>query len=277
MEDTLFDRFRCPEEYRIHLDAAKAQAALGWDRDGAALEARLTPVAEELGIPVHALFAMMVLCRAPELKQTYSKYPNADVLYRGFEADVAGKLQERRNRIGEWGFGPGLASWYWRFFNEIIFGLGRLQFETYPWDLADLPPYVKKGDMILKLHIPTGGHLTPEAAMDSLRQAYRFYGCTGLMLVQLKSWLIYPPHAALFPEGSNLQKFAGMFHVMEQHTRGTRNLWRIFGISFRGFDGDWSKVPRDTRLRRAFADWLQAGNEMGTGFGYLLFDGEKVL
>lgn len=261
MENTLFDRFNCPAEVRAILSELPQTAEA------------LPELAEKTGVPLPSVQAAWVIGQMPGLKRLYEeKYENADVLWAGLLADFDSKLRECRGKTGLWGILP--LNWYERFFNEITFALGRLQFEKHLWDLPDVPPHVREGDPIAKCHIPSSGPMTPESVLDSLRQAYRFFGCTGNMVVQCKSWLLYPEHVALFPEGSNLRYFGELWRIVGSRKIGGRDLWRIFG---KPFTGDWATMPRETTLQRIFADWLAAGNEMGTGFGYLLFDGEKIV
>ena len=50
---------------------------------------------------------------------------------------------------------------------------------------------------------------------------------------------------------------------------------RIFFKNFKS--SELASLPEDTSLRRNMKRFLQAGNKMGTAFGFLLFDGEKVV
>ena len=212
-----------------------------------------------------------ILRRAPELESVYAGRGWDDGLFAGFLRDLESKLREYHAVHGVWG--TDAESWYRRFFDFRIFALGRLEFEPSHWDLADQPPHVRSGDPILKCHIPSTGPCPRDAALDSFRRAYDFFGQKRDTVVQCKSWLLYPPHYPLFPEGGNLRAFQDLFQIAEAHERGERDLWRIFG-------GDWHdpvRRPRDTALRRSFARWLEEGHVMGTGFGYLVLrDGAPV-
>ena len=55
---------------------------------------------------------------------------------------------------------------------------------------------------------------------------------------------------------------------------GFPNGWRVFG---KYSDLPYDQLPRDTSLRRAYADWLIDGNPGGDAFGVFVFDGEKIL
>ena len=60
--------------------------------------------------------------------------------------------------------------------------------------------------------------------------------------------------------------------ILEKHD--FHDAWRIFGYES---DLPFDQLPRDTTLRKAYADWLSAGNKGGSGFGLIAFDGDKIL
>lgn len=215
--------------------------------------------------------AISVLERLLEAEALYRKNGWSEEMFEGLLTDVRCKLFEGKNERGVWG--TAALNWHDRFLAGKIVMLGRLQFEPGAWNLGDVPPYGKDGDFAVKCHIPSAGPLRPEDVLDSFRRAYEFFGREELR-VTCKSWLLYPPHVALFPEGSNLKKFAALFRITEQHTRGQRDIPILFGSAD---PNDLAHLPEKTSLQRAFAAWLRAGNEMGTGFGFLVVrDGKPV-
>ena len=130
---------------------------------------------------------------------------------------------------------------------------------------------------MLNCHIPSSGPLTPEAVLDSLKRAYSFYADVqkeGILPVVCHSWLLYPPHYELF--GKNTKAFYDLFTVLRQDVSAENgDFWRVFN---RPFSEDiLTDLPEDTSLRRGFKQFLLAGNKMGSGYGVLLFDGERVL
>ena len=52
------------------------------------------------------------------------------------------------------------------------------------------------------------------------------------------------------------------------------NAWRIFGSHAAKDPTEW---PRDTTLRRLYAERVCAGKPVGGGYGVILFDGERIL
>ena len=72
-----------------------------------------------------------------------------------------------------------------------------------------------------------------------------------------------------------IRKFVSDFELIYSHeTEEFDDIWRVFG-RYAGLP--YNELPRDTALRRAYAEWLCAGNKSGVGLGVFAFDGEKIL
>ena len=77
------------------------------------------------------------------------------------------------------------------------------------------------------------------------------------------------------PQTSNILDFMRDFDIIEpRYSEQPYASWRIFG---RYFEEPFDRLPRDTSLRKAYADWLAAGHNTGSGRGLILFDGEKIV
>lgn len=49
----------------------------------------------------------------------------------------------------------------------------------------------------------------------------------------------------------------------------SHDLWRIFGADA---DLPYDQLPKDTSLKKAYAEYLTAGNQVGEGFGVFVWD-----
>lgn len=198
-------------------------------------------------------------------------------LYWDSMVDLRCKLHECHDIFGVWG--TFVTPWFKGFFTGDRFALGRMQFEKIPYEYDDYKGIVKKGQDVLNCHVPSSGPMTGELLLDSLKRAYNFFPEVrrdGLMPVVAHSWLVYPPHYALFPEKSNLRKFYNMFDIiLSWEDEHNSDFQRIFNCVYKPEILD--KVPADNTLRRNFLEYVKAGNKMGHGFGILLFDGEKIV
>ena len=136
-------------------------------------------------------------------------------------------------------------------------------------------PYLIGGASIDAYGIP----LTDEVRLASYKAAYPHFVHLfedGIVIFGCSSWLLYPRHREFLPAGMNLLKFMGDFEMVsgKETPDDFHDRWRVFG---RYTDLPDDQLPKDTTMRRAYAEWLQAGNPTGRGFGIIAFDGEKIL
>ncbi|MCQ2424464.1 MAG: acyltransferase domain-containing protein [Clostridia bacterium] len=184
-----------------------------------------------------------------------------------------------RRSFGRWGI-PKQFWWVAGLLRGEVIRLGRLEFEQishYPFD----EPYdragvhLEKNTIVHHIHIPEDGPIRAADRLDSYRQAADFLGIALPAVFVCHSWLLYPPLAEMLPEGSNVVSFYREFDIVEvERQENHSDLWRVFG---RRDSYDPGTLPRDTAMQRAYADYLARGGMMGSGFGVLLFDGEKVI
>lgn len=164
-----------------------------------------------------------------------------------------------------------------------IFGLGRFEYELWEHDeedyIAPCGKALRHGDPEINFHIPSSGvPITDEARLDSYKRAYEFYKdklVGGVAFFRCNSWLLYPGHREFLPENSNILRFMDDFDIVSYKVwPELGDLWRIFG---RYADRAPKELPTDTALRRAYAERIRSGGTLGKGFGYIVFDGEKIL
>ena len=191
--------------------------------------------------------------------------------------DLNCKLYECRERYQIWG--TFVARWYHSFWAKKIVKLGRLEYEQTVFS-ADI--YQKgairlsKGDPVCTIHIPSEGPLRKDDVMDSLKQAYRFFGYRDHVPAPFvcHSWLLYKPNESIFPAGSNLLKFYEMFDIIESHEdEQFADCWRVFGTTL---GPDARTLKQTSTLQKNIVNWLLSGRHMGVGYGVLLFDGQQL-
>ena len=264
------DYFILKEQELLRMERAAqriAEAVSALCTDGAEFLPLLASLSEDSGVPRYASDMLVLLYAAEKMAERYKETGIPDEIYLDTLSDLRNKLIECKKLKGEWG--TFVAWWLAGYFRLNRFALGRLQYEVVDHE----------GKPALNCHIPSGSPLRFEAVMDSLRKAYDFYPSVrmdGKITVVCHSWLLYPPHRELFTDGSNLRRFVDLFTV----TEGTpdpknQSLWLIFYKNYNSVSLD--ELPVETSLQRAFVEYLRAGNCMGYGRGYLIFDGEKVV
>lgn len=257
---------------------AEAEELL-FTRSGKEFAGALKPVYALTDIHRYSVDMVFLLRSAQPLKYVYEKMGYSEELYTETMRDLLFKLRECYDMYGVWG--TFVTEWFDKFYTCQRFKLGRLQFETraYPCEETFRDIY-KKGDTVVGCHIPSCGPMTYESVIDSLKRAYEFYPqfrVNGVLPVYCHSWLMYTPYAGrVFPEESNSCKFLRMFElVREAEDPHFEDFWRVFGREYK--PEAVADLPEDTSLRRRLKQFLLEGNPMGTSFGFILFDGEKVI
>ncbi len=243
---------------------------------------RLVPLAKAMGYSEYTIHFVFLLSLTEDLREKYILLGIDEKLFYDTMADLKFKLLE----CMECEKVPGtfVAGWYNGFFRMTRIAYGRFQYEVSTY--TDDKPYtmscgrvVKKGDTMIGFHIPSSGvPLTDEVRLASYKAAYksvsRFFD-DGVVIFCCGSWLLYPRHREFLPETMNIRRFMDDFEIISSDEREDfHDGWRVFGYES---DLPVDQLPRDTTLRRAYADWLSAGNKAGSGFGLIAFDGEKIL
>ena len=239
----------------------------------------LKPIYAKVDESPYSVDMVFLLLSMKPLRYIYKLRGYSEELFVETMKDLLYKLNECRAVYGVWG--TFVVHWYQKFYTCERFKLGRLQFETraYPCD-EPFHGIFKKGDTVVGCHIPSCGPLTYESVIDSLKQAYAFYPemiKDGLLPVYCHSWLMYPPYAGeIFPEGTNLYKFLNLFELVRvEEDEEYEDFFRVFNRPFS--EEALSSAPEDTGLQRRLKKFLLDGNKMGTGYGFILFDGERIV
>lgn len=234
-----------------------------------------------VGVHEYSAHFLLYACLAEPLQHRYTEKGLEKALWHNSMMDLYYKLNECYAVHGIWG--SFVSPWFDRFFDMTRFALGRLQFETTTFYLTDSYSKhnlnLKYGEgELLGVHIPSGSRLDHECVLDSYRRAYKFYKhltIDGILPIICESWLLYDGLEEFLPQDSNIIRFKQDFEVLKNVEHPAfEDCWRMFEAQYSGNPAD---LPRDTSLRRRYADWIAAGGIPGSGYGILLFDGEKVI
>ena len=229
----------------------------------------LKQIAEQSGIRQEITDMVFLVGCLPRMKEQYRAKGLPEEIFRDTARDLTYKMNECYANRGVWG--TFVTFWFPEFYRLERFCLGRLQFEHKEFPYEGVPG-LKKGQIVYNCHIPSSGPLTPESVDKSFQRAKTFFAkeLDGKPLpIYCSSWMLYPPHVALFPKGSNLRLFAERFTLIDAIPDPTNHdFWRIFN---RPWDpaATLADLPEDTSLRCAFKKFLLQGNPMGSGKGLL--------
>lgn len=224
---------------------------------------------------VHPYTLNLLLCASclDELRERYQNAGKED-LFRSYKEQLATLLRSCKDTSGIWGIKNAL--WNWMFHELGCVRLGRLLFEPYFHFSTAEYNSIKRGDRVILIHIPGGEKLDMTAVEQALQLGYAHFKDrfeNGIVPFVTDSWLIYPPYLeGVFKEGSNLEKFARLFTVIEESTDAFSNFRTVFGIPYS--EENLACVPQDTSLQRNMLRFIKDGNKMGRGYG-IFFYGEN--
>lgn len=235
----------------------------------------MVALGEVYSIHPYTASMLLFLCLSKTLLERYRQRGIDEGIYYRSIADLAYKLEECRLVHGI--HGSFVASWFAGFFALKRFGLGRLQFEivstSEDYRLSGI--LVPAGSKAINVHIPrTGTKLLHSEVEESYRLAAEMFAGEFVdqpILFTCKSWLLDPWNQTVLKPGSNLALFCKDFEIVKSGDyEGYGELWRLFDCQY---TGDASKLPRDSSLRRAYADRVERGEPIGWGVGLFLYHG----
>ena len=212
---------------------------------------------------------IFIVLLARRLRELYAKEGIPDEVYKNTMLDCRYKLIECKCVEGIWG--TFVSSWYKGFFNMTRFGLGRLQYDmsTIKTDYKGQGVELTSDSKILSVHIPRSEErLDKELVVDSYRRAIEFfadYFKDEPTVFVCNSWLLYTENKKILNPDSNIYKFISDYEVI--HTKdysSYKEMWRLFDVKI---TDDVDSLPRDSSLRRAYADRMKRGEPLGCSFG----------
>ena len=236
-------------------------------------------IAKALGIHQHTFDLLIFLCLCEPLRIRYSKRGIDEKIWFDSMMDLHYKLDECSLVYGT--VGTFVAPWFSGFFNMTRFGLGRLQFEI----TNTQEEYIVGGFCIpagipaINIHIPRSGtHLEHNEVLSSYRLAAEWFSNAfpeGELLFTCNSWLLDPWNLTVLDTSSNLAAFMGDFEIVETYLHeGYPDLWRLFDCNYNGTPED---LPRNSSLRRAYADRVARAEKTGGGRGFFRMKNGEIL
>ena len=262
-QSALFDAERSREDYLIALDG----------------------VAQTVNTAPQTIPLLCMIAASHKLRMLYEQNGLSLDIWRETMLDLRTKAMECKKLEGVYGlFGTGTPLWMVNYFRLQRFALGRLQYEIGALKAETCTVgglTLSKGDSVLCCHIPSNGKpFDEQARLASYKAAYAFYRgampvhYNGLVPITCDSWLLFPDHADMLGERSNITAFMREFHLLRVDRMKTHtNLWRIFHTTD---TENIAVLPETSGLQRAYKHRLQTGGDVGFGYGIFLFDGNKI-
>lgn len=234
------------------------------------LEEKLDEFSEASGYHRYTVDMLLAVYCCIKLRKMYAEKGFDDSFFAHTMKDLTYKLNECKKLHDIWG--TFVFKWFEGFYKMKRFTLGRLQYEPYVTNYS-YKDIIKEGDTVINMHIPSSGPLTPCSVQESLQLAYDFFGPNNgdKLVIVCHSWLLYPPVAELFPEGSNMRRFYEVFDIFNQvEEPNDYDLWRVFYVNTK----DYASLPQNTSLQKSFYTYLNDGNHFGNGYGAIVYKPE---
>lgn len=150
----------------------------------------------------------------------------------------------------------------WR--GQVIAPLGFVTSEVSNFPKSEWEICLKKGDTVLDIHIARTDRFTIDDCRDSLRQALDFFARyepeKTIRAGYCHTWFFTPQLQSLLPPHSNIVRFQREFYLYP--FPGSINFLWSFVFGERYPIDQPENAPRDTALRRAVLDWIEAGEEI---------------
>lgn len=268
--DILFDKIALPDPARtVFCEAAESvRPKIGDIRriffDGGNIDGPVSEIASHTGMHADALYLAVCVLLSESAYGIYKEKSIDENIFYDTMSDITIWVNTARRDRGTWGlhnFG-----WLSNHLRATLFRLGRLQFERRTFRCDEYKRdgrTVRRGDPVMNIHIPEGDPITREKRFDSYRRAHEFF---GLDVFVCDTWLFYPRHKEFLRPDSNILDFMRDFDIIESSEKegDMSNMWRIFGLRDSYNPAD---LPRDTGMRRAYADWIAKENKTGSGYG----------
>lgn len=239
----------------------------------------ISALAKKMNMDQDPVMLAVCLLLGTDVRDMYAERGIDEEIYWSSMRDITiwtKTCMKMRGHVGLYEYG-----WIVNFLQAYIVRLHRLEFHIISfldgktWSKAGVT--VKGGDPVINIHIPEDGPIRQEDVLESFRQAYRYFGCTGVRAFVCSSWLLYPGNYEFLSEQSNIRAFMNDFDIIAcGDSKYSGDLWRVFGPC-QPFD-DTSKFPRDTDMQRRMIQYLDEHDYVtGWGYGIFLFDGENII
>ncbi len=237
----------------------------------------LKEISEKSKIHIYTVHFIFLLYCSEKLRKLYIEKGLGNELFENLMIDLRCKLIECHDVYSIWG--TFVFFWFQRHFLVDRFALGRFQYEKadFDYDEYEVDGFtMKRGDTVYNFHIPSCGPIPWDARLNSYKLAYNFFAENNKPVAFVcESWLLYPSYKDVFLKDSNIRSFVDDFTILKYgKSENFDDRWRVFK---KPNELPISALPSDTRLQRAFLDYMKNGGTFGWGYGIIVFDKNKIL
>lgn len=246
--------------------------------DHQAANERIEALAKQLNMPTLCIRLLVVILATDRAIPLYREKGIDEALMWDTFRDIEQKARSVKDAYGY--YGQRVLNWFVVFLRAEVLRFGCFMYVA--GDYTSQKPYtygdvtLQQGDPVWHLHIGGGQPFHKEARYESLKRAHaQLCPDGGVLRCTCSTWLLFPPYREFLSPTSNIVSFMDDFAIVQVDDHPTfRDCHRIFG---KPYEGDPHALPETTSLQRAFKQHLIAGGRIGSAFGVLLFDGERII
>ena len=259
------DKLKDNEEYKSYKETYDASEDEPWVN----MLKNIEVIAEKIGEHRFSVIFVFLLECCERLYKDYKKN-NIDLkIFYDSVMDLKYKFNECVDTFET--YGTSVGEWFNRLFGLRNFQLGRFQFEPIEFKHDHYEKdgvVINKGDMVLNVHIPSGGGMTKEKREDSYKRAVEFFKNQynqEYKAFVCQSWMLYKNLYDFLDDSSNVKAFMDEYDIITNDVyEGFPTGWRIFG---KYYTLPYDELPENTKLQRSFKRMLTSGLPSGYGFG----------
>lgn len=175
-------------------------------------------------------------------------------------------VNEYMNSYGEYGFDRGF--WVYRILSVNLMRIGELEYEMYHMN-KDYDGYLRKGDSVLSVHIPSDAALTKTSLSESYSRADEFFKeCFPDYVYKYfytHTWLLSPELKKLLPETSKILLFQSDYEIISVNEEDNSFMQWVYKRNYE----DYAELPEETSLQRNIKVHLMTGGKIGSGAGVI--------
>ena len=229
--------------------------------------------------PETLVATVIQLLATEELYKEYEKRNISDDIFYNTIKDIKRKFNEGKELFGV--IGTKSEKWQRGFFNLTRFALGYFQYDidyVSPCNYNKYGVNLKKGDILPRIHMPSGEDFSTKSRLNSYKLAYEFFkGKTfnnGLFVMKADTWFLYPDYEEIFSKG-NIHDFRREVDVV--YTEDFNFFHEAVKVWKTNKDAPIETLEENTSMQRGFKKRLIENKNFGCGYSFIVFDGENIL
>ena len=159
--------------------------------------------------------------------------------------------------------------------HQVDDSTGKILKDIVTFSLNEWEPVINADSLVMNIHIPRGGRITPDIWFDSINRAFEFYETIHKPAAKIDacvcfSWMFEPRLRKILSEQSGLIKLQDAVHLFPLRSSNTNvGIYFVFGEE----EIDLDSAPTDNSLRKGMIEHLRKGG-IFTGGSMIYFRNE---